>query len=425
MELEGKRILLVGFRGKESHIKTAKEQGVLFDLLIDASEMQEKYRTYFENVYILDDIFDWNQLADVIEQQQYDGVFTRYEDFTVVVSAITHHLKLPGVAFIDALKFRNKFLMREAFKEHSVPSADYVLVQKPEDAEAFVEKHSFPLIVKQISGIHSKYVAKVENQKELEDSITFFLDALSKETGTLHGQLKNFYEKMEAPDHFTHLIVEECITGEELTVDAFVVDGKVYTTPVCIYTMPEELGFDDHHLPIRTMPYDLDVDEQKIVDDTVEKSLKALGANYCVTHVEVFFNRATKECRLIEVASRGGGFRAEMVRFACGGDYDLGLARACLGLDPDVANMPTIHTSVVEVFAPENGTLQSIDTSCLENQEDVHHITWNRRPGCQVGRASDGKSFILKFLVGGSSYEAAIQRAKELLQEVRDSITIE
>lgn len=425
MDLQDKHLLMVGYRGKQSHWRSAVEQGAKFDLLIDASEMQERYRDEFAEVHVLEDLFDWRQIEPIITQKNYDGVFTRLEDFTVLVSAIAEHQSLPSVKLDDALKFRNKYLMRQAFAEHNVPSADFVLVQKPEDAAAFVKKHQFPLIVKQISGIHSKYVAKVDNQQELERTINFFFEALAKEDGTLHRQLHHYPNLPEAPDHFTHLLVEECLSGEELTVDSFVVDGQVHHTPVCKYIMAEDIGIQDHHLPIRTMPYDLTDEELVVIHQVVEQSYGALGANYCVTHAEVFFNRATKDCRLIEVAARGGGFRAEMTKETCNGDYDLGIVRAALGLQPQVTNRPSCYVAVAEVFSPENGVLESIDINCLQNQPDVSHITWNTHEGGQVGLASDGRSFILKFLVKADSYDAAQSRAQDLLLQIRNSIKID
>ena len=348
MSLQDAHVLMVGYRGKKTHMTSAQAQGATFDLLIDASEMKPEFIEDFASVHVLDDIFDWRQIEPILQKTAYSGVFTRLEDFTVLVSAIAQYQSLPSVQVQNALKFRNKYLMRQAFAEQNVPSADFVLVQKPEDAQEFVQAHSFPLIVKQISGIHSKYVAKVENEAELTHTITSFLEALAKETGTLHGQLHHFPLPLEAPDHFTHLLVEECLTGEELTVDSFIVDGKVFHTPLCKYTLPEELGIADHHLPIRTMPYDVNEEELAIIHQAVEQSYKALGANYCVTHAEVFFNRETQDCRLIEVASRGGGFRAEMVRECCNGDFDLGLVHAALGMQPKVASTP--HCYIASIY---------------------------------------------------------------------------
>ena len=423
MSLTDKHILMLGYRGKVTHIASVQNEGATLDLLIDKSEMKPEYEEEFHSTYVVDDIYDWKQIEAVASAHAYDAIVTRFEDFTTVVAALTDHLNLPGGRFEDAPKFRNKFLMRTAFAEHNVPSADFALVQSADDAKELIKKHGFPLIVKQIAGIHSQYVAKVNNEQELQSSITEFLTALGKETAMIHGKLQG-YKEIVAPDPRTHLLVEECLTGEELTVDAFVVDDEIFSTPICKYTMPHEMGIDDHYLPVRSIPYDVSPEEEKMIHSAVSAALHALGANFCVTHTEVFFDREKKECRLIEVASRGGGFRAEMIMQTCGGDYDLGVMRAALGLDPKVASVPSSYAAVGEVFAAENGILESIDYSCLEDQDDIHKLTVNRVVGEEVGRTSDGKAYILKFMVSADSYAGATDRAKELVLKVRNSITI-
>jgi biotin carboxylase len=303
-----------------------------------------------------------------------------------------------------------------------VPSAEYALISSANDAEELIKKCGFPLIIKQISGIHSKYVAKVENKKELKKTIDFFQESLKKETGMLHDSLKNYSESHKAPDHRKHLLLEECLFGEELTIDAFIVNGEIFFTPICKYVMAEEIGIKDHHLPIRIMPYDLRKNQRDVILSTVKKALKALGADFCVTHTEVFFNTQTNECEVIEVAARGGGFRAEMVKNTCGGDYDLGIVRSALGLYPNVLNIPKKYAAVVEVFSPENGILNAIDASCIQDRKDILYITWNKKIGDEVGKASDGKSFILKFLVSEKTFEKAKSTAQELLKKIQKTI---
>ena len=129
MDFTGKRILFIGYRGKKSQLRTARSKGMILDLIIDASEMREEYRELFDTVHVLDDIFDWRQIAAAVEGTNYDAVLTRFEDFTFLVSAVADFLGLRSVALADAPKFRNKYLMRKAFAEHGVPSVDFQLVQ--------------------------------------------------------------------------------------------------------------------------------------------------------------------------------------------------------------------------------------------------------------------------------------------------------
>ena len=418
-----KNVLFIGYRGKKSHIESPREKYRLF-LLTEKSEFKEEYAQEFEKVFIVDDIFDWKKIHLALEGEKFDAVLTRYEDFVVQVSAIADFYALPSVPLENAMNFRNKFLMRQAFDKAKSPSADFVLVSNIDDAEEFLENHEFPLILKQISGIHSKYVSKVKNKEELEATIKHYLESLKKDPSNLHRDLSGSTLNNDAPHPHDHLILEEAMQGQELSIDAFVVNKKIYFTPICSYVLAEEVGIDDHHLPIRYLPCELTKKQQDIIHDTVAQGLHALGADFCTTHTEVFFNSKTNECRLLEIAARGGGFRAEMYKTSTGNDFQMASVEAALGIAPSFLKKINRYVAVVEVFAGEEGLLKSIDTSFLENRDDISHITFNKKVGEKVGKASNGGSFIVKFLTHDNTFAAIKKKSVDLLYQIRASIKV-
>jgi N-formylglutamate amidohydrolase/biotin carboxylase len=418
-----KTILFVGYRGKRGHLESPRKKYELF-LLIEKSEFKPEYKKEFGKVFVVDDIFDWKEVHKALEGEKIDAVLTRYEDFVVQVSAIADYYDLPSVQLENAMNFRNKFLMRKAFEKHGAPSAGFALVSNIGDAEEFLKNHDFPLILKQISGIHSKYVSKVKDKKELEKTISHYLDSLKKDPSNLHRDLTDSALDIDVPHPHEHLILEEMLKGQEFSIDAFVIDKKPYFTPICRYVLAEEIGIDDHHLPIRYLPYELTQKQQDVVYETVAEGLAALGADFCTTHSEVFFDPETNECRLLEIAARGGGFRAEMYYAVTGNDYNMATVEAALGIPPSFSQEINKFVAVVEVFANEKGVLKSIDTNVLENREDVSHITFNKKVGEEVGKASSGGSYIVKFLVCDETFEGIKKKAVDLLSEVRASIKV-
>lgn len=79
---------------------------------------------------------------------------------------------------------------------------------------------------------------------------------------------------------------------------------------------------------------------------------------------------------------------------------------------------------MVEVFAPKNGILESIDYSILTGRKDIFYFTENRKVGEMVGRATDGKNFVAKFLIQSKNQNTTEKIAIELLQKIRDSIIV-
>lgn len=424
MSKKTKTILFVGYRNKKRLIQSTKKQGYKLMLLIDAKNYFQEYENVFDKVLVLENIFDWQAVEKILSKEKFDGVTTRYEDYTALVGAIADFFDLPSSGYANALKSRNKYLMRKAFAENCVPSADFALVQKIEDGRDLIAKHGFPLILKQIAGIHSCYVFKIKSEQELQEKIDFLHKALAQENNLLSENLINYPQDLDVPDPKKYFLLEELMNGEELTIDALILNQKIYFTPICKYVMSEEIGFEDHHLPIRIMPYQLSPEDEKIVYDVVKKALKSLKLNYCATHTEVFFDVKTKECRLIEVASRAGGFRAEMFEASQGGDLDLAISQLVLGEKLNLKQTCAKVASVVEVFSPDTGILKKIDYTFLFQDKTVSDFTLNRKIGDKVGLAQNGGKFILKFMLTGENYEQVLVKSKKYLKKIHDSIQL-
>lgn len=420
-----KRILFIGYRDKKRLLESSLKQKHQFVLLISSKEFKPEFAKLFNQVILVEDLFDWNILKSHLEKEKFDAVMTRYEEYTAIVAAIADHLGLPSSGYQNALKSRNKYLMREAFAKKKVPSADFALVQTLQDCEELVKKHGFPLILKQIAGIHSRYIFTIHSKQELSDQLDFLHKVLADDQGFLNQNLLNYPVKVSMPNPKKFFLLEEMLSGYELTVDTFIVNAEYFFTPICKYITSEEISLKDHHLPIRTMPYVLSSEDQIVILKTVQVALEALGLNFCVTHTEVFYNPQTKTCRLIEVASRGGGFRGEMYAECTGGDYDLALTQTVLGQKPILRNKVQKHINVVEVFAPQDGILKTIDYDFLNQDSSVKYLTLNRQVGQKVGLAKHGGKFILKFLVSDTDPVKSLEKAQIYLQKIQASIQVE
>ncbi len=417
-----KKILFVGFRGKEEHLS----QGHECYLLTDKKDFRPEYSELFSQVSIVNDIFDWKEVKSSLDGTFFDAVLTRFEDFIVPAAAIAAEKNLPGTVFEKSVTFRNKFLMKEVFAAKKVPCANHALISTMEEAKEFLTRHDFPLILKQLSGVHSRFVAKVKSHEDLAATLARFQTEIVNEMASLHDQLYNHENVPVSPDPRTHFLLEEMLTGEELSIDAITVNGKHHFTPVCRYLTSEEVGIEDHHLPIRILPADYTPEQEEIILNTVRQALDALGADFCGSHSEVFFNRETNDCRLVEVAARSGGFRGEMFAVSTENKFDLHEAciQVALGNEVSVPTEYPIYTAVVEVFAPEFGEMSDIDISCLSGREDVQFVTVNKRVGDQVGPASRGGKYIIKFLLKGDGFADTLAEATKLLHSIRNSIVL-
>ena len=418
-----KKILFVGFRGKKEHLSEGHE----VYLLTGKEDYRPEYETLFSQITIVNDIFNWNEVRAALSESYFDAVLTRFEDFIVPAAAIAEEKKLPGTIFENSVTFRNKFLMKEVFAEHNVPAADFTLISSMDAAEEFLSRNEFPLILKQLSGVHSRFVAKVKSREHLAETLSRFQTEIVNESATLHNQLYNHNRILTGPDPQKYFLLEELLIGDELSIDAITVNGQHSFTPVCRYLTSEEVGIEDHHLPIRILPADYPPEQEEIILNTARQALDALGADFCGSHTEVFFNRQTNDCRVVEVAARSGGFRGEMFDVATEGKFNLHeiCIQVALGQEVLLPEIYPVFSAVVEVFAGEAGVLSDIDISCLNNRKDVRFVSINCRVGDQVGPASRGGKYVIKFLIYGNFFSSALSDATRLLHEIRNSIKIQ
>lgn len=158
----------------------------------------------YADIFYRTQIFDVEAVADIARQEQVDFVITVCADqVLLVVAQVSELLGLP--CYIDyqtAVNVSDKLLMKSIFAKHDIPTSRFLRTEEYD--ESALSKLCFPLIVKPVDAYSSKGVRRAENFEELR---TYYAEArdISRSGG---------------------VIVEEYRAGEEISVDAFVIDGK-------------------------------------------------------------------------------------------------------------------------------------------------------------------------------------------------------
>lgn len=412
------KILVVGYAGKLHYISYALDNKIPIYLLVSRDKYKEDYENVFTSVFVVDNIYDLNQIREAIGNTQITAILTRFEKYISVVGALNEKLQLSGINYAIARNFSNKFLMKSRWLEADVPCADGICVESQKTLDLFLEKHNFPLILKKTSGVHSSFVYKVRSREDLLEKIHLF-----STLGKTYAVARPVFG-MASVEKECDLLIEEMLSGIEITVDTFVSNGTFIHTPVCQYVMPEELGVHDSYLPIRSIPTDLPKPVRKRVFRIVESALAALGANNCVCHTELFYDAQKDKCWVIESTPRGGGNRSPMVNHATGGDYDASVFRASLGLeiDPFVLNGETL--AVIEYFSEKEGVVESLDLDFLKLTPGVKVIINRFKVGDQVKQAYLGGLSMVSVSLEGAEVNENRQEAMELFQKIRASIVV-
>ena len=275
------------------------------------------------DVAVVADIKDINKMIEVGKKYQVDGVFAHAVEIPHIVSRIAKALGLPGIdpKVADRTTFKSqriKFLQKAGI---NVPK--FFVVKSLAQLKKSAQKIGFPVVVKPVDKAGSRGVKIVENIKDISKA----------------------YEESLQFTHSKEVLVEEYLSGPEISTESVIYNGKIYTTGFGDRNYQRNKEFypyfmeDGHNVP-SVLPKRL---QNKIIYET-EKAIKALGIKLGVAKGDILLHN--NKVYILEMASRtsGGWFCAGTVPLATGVNILKPLIRMSVN-DPVNLNdfKPTIH----------------------------------------------------------------------------------
>lgn len=286
-----------------------------------------------------------------------DGIMTLATDMPMRgVAKAASALGLHGISYDTAVKATDKFDMIKAFKGHDVPSPWYYTVDSIEALMALERRLSYPCVMKPTDNAGSHGVVLARSFEELLDSFEY------SHSCSRHG----------------NVIIEEYISGPEISVEVMVVDGEVnvlqitdkLTTGVPFFV---EMG---HSQPTR-----FPADVQKSIRQVAAAACHAVGIDNGPAHVEM--KVPARGPQMIELGARMGGdnITTHLVPLSTGVDMVKATIDVALGNKTDIT--PTLECgSAIRYFIAPFGTIKSI--SGVEKAQaipGVKQITFTKTVG--------------------------------------------
>jgi len=297
-----KRLAIIGASYLQLPIvQKAKEMGVETHCFawVDGAVCKD-VADYFYPISILDK----EEILEICQQVKIDGITTIASDAAVpTVCFIAGKMGLTGNAFEDAFVATDKYQMRKRFAEFSVSSPKFVIA----DEDYSIIGFRFPLIVKPTDRSGSRGVMKIENSADLQEAV----------------------ERAQSESFTHHAIVEEYVSGSEVSVESISWKGKHYILAITDKVTTEEPYFVEleHHQPSL-----LSADIQEKIKTETLKALTSLNINYGASHSEF---KITKDGEVfaIEVGARMGGdfIGSSLVKLSTGYDFVKGVIDVALG----------------------------------------------------------------------------------------------
>lgn len=239
-------------------------------------------------------ILEKENIFKICKELEIDGVVSIASDAAVpTVSYIAGELGLVSNSFDDSILTTNKYLMRQRFSENDVLSPQYLVAKD----EYSIDLLKFPLIVKPTDRSGSRGVKKVDTLNDLKKAV-------------IRAKQESFTNQA---------IIEEYISGIEISVEAISWEGKHYVLAITDKVTTGSPCFIEieHHQPSRINSGI----QHKVIDATI-RSLNSLNIKYGASHSE--FKITDKgDVYVIEVGARMGGdfIGSTLVKLSTGYDF--------------------------------------------------------------------------------------------------------
>lgn len=315
------------------------------------------------------DIADREGTLKIGAQYDIDGIICDTTDVGVPTMAyVAEKLGLPGIGFDTALNFTNKLRMRSLSSSAGLPGPAVRTAADPDSACRAASDLGYPVVIKPVDNQSSRGVHVVREGRELEAA---YLDAA---------------RHTKAPE----VLVEEFISGTEVTVEGLCVDGEAFVVGIS----------DKDHFRHRpevacrlTYPANFPPGVLNRIREVNAGVVKALGLRTGITHAEYMVRGG--EVYLIEIAARGAGSRvySDIVPYLAGSPIPQYYLEYLTGGAMPVPAPPSERAANLAFFSFSSGTVRKIDgVEEARRIPGVQEILLELKPGDPVRAPQDDRS---------------------------------
>jgi len=320
------------------------------------SSISSRYRVHMimgvEPTWELDYISGWTIVEQSLDaptmvaaakgvnaREHVDGVLCWDETRILASAHVAAALGLPGGNPEAIIRCRDKHLTRVALDAAGVPQPRSRQVDSLDDALATAEQFGYPVVIKPRDLALSIGVVKVDTPEEL----------------TTHFARTSTLKVTELPDYRPPVLLEEFVSGEEISVDSAVHNGQVFP----LVLARKEIGFPPYCVEIGHYVHGSDplLDDAQLLG-ILRDTHAAIGFTDGVTHTEIMLSPDGP--RIIEVNGRLGG---DMIPYlglrATGVDLALAAAAVACGQPPQMTHDCKLVSAVRFFYPKENDTVIS------------------------------------------------------------------
>lgn len=349
---------------------------------------------------LLLDFHDPESCAFAAEQlarsHRIDAVVGVDEVTVEVAAAIAARLGLTHNPVDAVAATRNKYKMRERLRLGGVPVPAYGLFSRDQDPVTLAPQVGYPCVIKPTILSSSCGVIRADNPES-------FIKAFRR-VAVLLGRLG-----LDAfGDQAREILVEDFIPGEEVALEALLVDGEL--RPLALFDKPEPLDGPYFEETIYVTPSRHPSATQAQVLDCAASAAKALGLHEGPIHGEFRLN--ARGVRVIEVAARAiGGQCSRTLQFAAGMSLEELILRQACRLEIPSHERTGLAAGVMMLPIPRAGVFRELRGQHRASAvPGIEELVVAAQPGERLVPLPEGTRY-LGFLFARAETPEAVERA--------------
>lgn len=418
--MKPKALIFIGFREKTDSIIAAKE--AKYKTILLTRHASEKAKELFDEI-IEDNILDVEVLKKITphlrKTYRIKGIISNYEHYVVHRSFFAEEFGIPSCSIYSACCTRNKAMQRHAL-DHMKENIGYAIVRNLKQALRAYKKLGGDVYLKSIAGIKSRFIFHIKDEKMMKKAFESITKSLKKMDKDLYDDYSccdfNFYY----PDPTSTFLVEKAEQGEQITVATLIDNHKIWHAPsVCDVYTAASLGKNDSFLAYRILPSKHPKEIIKKAKKVAATACRILGLKNCSIHTELIL-RNDRTLKVIELASRMGGYRARMYKEAYEIDLNNILIKAVIGKETKTRKKAKKYISMIEIFPTKKGKFEKIENiKMLKNDPNANMIKEKAQKGDKVGLAKNGFEPVLSFHITGKTYKEVQEKSIEYQKNLK------
>lgn len=379
-------------------IRKAKELGYQI-ILVDYNEKAVGF-----------DLADVKLVVSTLDQEEVyrqaliyepDVVITSTSDGPVRTAAYVNEKlgKKPDLSYEDSLCATIKSHMRKRLEENHVPIPAYYVVQDFESFRTAVEALQGNCIVKPADNAGSRGVVALDDGRERSEE-----------------ELRETYEYSRANSRNGIVMVEEYMSGPEVSVEAMTVEGEttILTITDKFITPPPYFVEIAHSEPSR-----LDEETQKRIRQVARQAIAAIRLQNGPSHTEI---KVTGEGpKIVELAARLGGdyITSRLVPLSTGVDMVGASVLLATGEEIDLTRKWQ-KGAAIHFIQGKEGIIKGIEIDPeLSQMKGVEEVTVYKQTGDAVHGTKSSNDRLGHIITVGATAEEAMEIGRRAMELVR------